>query len=91
MSAEPNEIIRILMGMKEDLGEIRANSISMKESLDTHVQADTAVELRVKALEMRVEREKGFFRAWQLVGVLLGSAAGYLIQAIVSYFRNKHP
>ena len=87
---EDPSVIGILMGMKEDLGEIRANSVSMKESLEAHIRADTAVELRVKAMEMHIERQRGFFRAWQLVTVLLGTAAGYLVQAIVGYFRSKH-
>jgi F0F1-type ATP synthase assembly protein I len=84
-------VIAILMGMKEDLGEIRANSVSMKESLEAHIKADAAVELRVKAMEMRAERQRGFFRAWQLLAVLIGTGAGYLVQLIVGYFKSKHP
>ena len=88
-SAEDPTVIQILMGMKEDLGEIRANSVSMKETMERHIVDDKAVAARVTALEMRVEREKGFMRAGQLIATGLGAAAGYSLQFVISWFRHR--
>lgn len=82
-------VIGILMGMKEDLGEIRSTSTAMKESLDTHIADDKRLTDRVTALEMRVEREKGFAKAWQMLAAAAGALLGYLIQIVVSWMRSK--
>lgn len=87
--AEDPTVIQILMGMKGDLGEIRANSVAMKQSLETHIADDKQVEQRVTQLEMRVEREKGFIKAWRVVAVFAGAMLGYGIQLLVSWLKSK--
>lgn len=88
--AAEESVIGILMGMKEDLGEIRSTTSSLKENMEKHIADDKLVCDRVTALEMRAERERGFFKAWQVIVVLLGTIAGYLVQLVVGYFRSKH-
>lgn len=87
--ADDPTVLQILMGMKEDLGEIRANSVSMKQNLETHINDDRLVAARVTVLEMRVEREKGFFKAWQFGAAVAGAAITYAIQFLVSWLKSK--
>lgn len=77
-----NDIYSALLEIKDDIGQIRANTTSTKEWLTQHVADDKLLTGRVSQLELKQENKRGGDRVWALIyaagGSLLGAVASYL-------------
>lgn len=89
MAEDSPTVINILMGMKEDVGEIRASASATKESLESIIATNSEMNKRVTALEMRAEREKGFFIAARIGMAAAGAVAVYAIQFLGGWLKAK--
>lgn len=64
------QLLDVLLVMKQDIGEIKASSSANTATLDRHATS-------ISDLQMSHARLKGFAGALSVVGSVLGAAVGY--------------
>lgn len=81
--SDENLVLATLLGIKNDLGELKGSVNALKESFEQHVVEDDAVEKRVSDLETSVNKTR-----WILVGAAAVFAAAAKIIAAL-FFRGN--
>jgi hypothetical protein len=76
----------VLLGVKEDLGGIKATATATSALLANHIGVDTVVQAQlrtdVSTLQLGAARQRGFLAAIGTVGTVLGAGVGYMIDVL---------
>ena len=78
-------VLETLLEMKSHLGEIHGTMKSLDSKLDKHITDDSAVEERVKVLELHRAEEKGARK--KIYAIASGLAT--LVGLAVAFFTGK--
>jgi hypothetical protein len=86
-----DEILRTVLEIKGDTGEIRGELQALKQGLAAHVAEDRAAHGRIAQLELSAANQRGRSSVWHMVAVGAGTAAGYVFHlAIELWKRSNH-
>lgn len=83
------DLLRVLMGIREDVGSLKSTAESTKDWLDSHVAEDhqrfAALDKDVTKLQLDQAKQSGATRVWGLMATAAGTIAGI----VVSYFHKN--
>lgn len=85
MSISNDQIYDALLGIKGDIGELKADNNSTRTWLAQHVQDDKELTERVNVLSSSYARQRGAAKVWSLIGAATGAALG----AAASFFGAR--
>lgn len=77
------DIYGALMGIKEDIGGLKANATLQLEGLKSHAT-------RITALEDGAARQKGAAKVWTMVGSAVGAAIGMIGGIVAAWVKTTH-
>ncbi len=80
------DTLQILLGIKEDMGELKQLAQNFNTALTAHIAEDATERERVRKLELYTANQKGASRAWSAVYAAVGAIAG----TAVSLFKTHH-
>lgn len=73
------DLYNVLLTIKEDLGGLKSSSAAQLTAITDHT-------VRLGKLESNAERQKGFVKAWGLLGTAVASVLG----GAVGWFFERH-
>ena len=82
-------VFSTLLDIKGQLGRLEEGQKTIHETLLNHSAASAAAHTRITQLEMARERQKGMAKVIHIVGIAIGTLAGYVAQAIVGWFKTR--
>lgn len=85
-----DEILRTLIDIKGDTGEIRGRLEALEGKLTAHVAEDRAAHGRITQLELAGATQRGRASVWHVIAVGAGSAVGYVIHVAIELWKGKH-
>lgn len=81
-----SDLMGVLLEIKSQTGEMKANIASTAEALKQHVADDKemakALFSRIETLQFGQAKQRGFLSALAMVGGVLGAGVGYVIDRI---------
>lgn len=80
------QLAEMLGDIRETLGGINGKLDSLHDTFKQHVAEDNAVEVRVRGIELALEKQKGKASVWGMI-TNVGSA---LLGAAAAYWGSKH-
>ncbi len=77
-----NDVMGILLSIKEDIGEIKGTLNGHVRAFDDHVQMDMKAYKAIGELQRDSARQKGFITALGFAASGLGAALGWLVERV---------
>lgn len=74
------DLAKALGDIQHSLGSIEGKFDSHLAAFAQHIKDDAAMAANIKTLELANAKQRGFAKAITLVGVVLGTATGWLVE-----------
>ena len=84
-----NEILEVVLDLKQDMGEVKGVLAEVKEKLTSTVETNTSHSVRIRTLELNNANAKGRASAFTMVGTFFGAGFGYMGQALLTWVKAR--